>query len=105
MDGLLKEISDELREKFGENIEKIIVFGSYARGDYREQSDIDILVVVSNSASNDIESDIRRVIYSYIPKAGRLISVKVINSRIYYHMKNTNCSFIRSVEKDGIALG
>jgi uncharacterized protein len=29
----------------GEKLEKVILFGSYARGDYDEESDIDIMVI------------------------------------------------------------
>ena len=36
-------------------VNKIILFGSYARGDYRANSDIDVAVVVSkNNVSKDI---------------------------------------------------
>ena len=39
----LKNIKDELREKFG--IEQIALFGSYARGEAKDESDIDIAVI------------------------------------------------------------
>jgi len=34
-----------LQKKYGIEIDKIILFGSRARGDYREDSDWDILIV------------------------------------------------------------
>lgn len=45
---MLTEIVDIIRkeaDKMGIKVEKIILFGSRARGDYREDSDYDILVV------------------------------------------------------------
>ena len=42
------EPSRKLKEKFKDKIEEIIVFGSYARGDFNEDSDIDILIVLNN---------------------------------------------------------
>ena len=39
----LKELAERLREKYG--VRRIIVFGSYVRGDLNEGSDIDLVVV------------------------------------------------------------
>ena len=67
MSDYLFEISKKLRKKFGDNIVKIILFGSYARGDYSAESDIDLLLVVKDDSIVDIEDDIRKIIYSFIP--------------------------------------
>ncbi len=40
----LEEYIIRIKSKFSEKIEKIIVFGSYARGENLEGSDIDVLV-------------------------------------------------------------
>lgn len=45
-DPVAKEFARRLREKLGERVEEIILFGSRARGDAREDSDYDVLVVV-----------------------------------------------------------
>lgn len=43
-------------------VTKIILFGSYARGDYRKDSDIDVAVVVpKNSVSKDILNDMSKL--------------------------------------------
>jgi predicted nucleotidyltransferase len=36
---------------FGEKLEAVILFGSYARGDYDDESDIDIMIVVDMDAT------------------------------------------------------
>jgi predicted nucleotidyltransferase len=45
----LNKVTDEIRQSthglFGDRLQKIILFGSYARGDYTEESDIDIMVL------------------------------------------------------------
>jgi len=43
---LIKQIILEESKKLGVKVEKIILFGSRARGDYREDSDYDILIIV-----------------------------------------------------------
>ena len=42
---IIKETILEVAEKHGVDIDKIILFGSRARGDYREDSDYDLLVI------------------------------------------------------------
>ena len=49
---IIYRFSQELRSILGDKLTKIIVYGSYARGDFRENSDIDIMILVDMS---DIE--------------------------------------------------
>lgn len=41
-------VASSLKETLGENLVSVIVFGSAARGDLREDSDIDLLVIARN---------------------------------------------------------
>jgi len=50
------EISKNIQNEFGERLNTIILYGSYARGDYNDESDIDIMVLA------DLKDD---EIYSY----------------------------------------
>jgi len=44
---IVKLFSKEIRNILGEDFKKMIVYGSYARGNYRENSDVDIMVLTS----------------------------------------------------------
>lgn len=50
----LKLILDELIQKilpiFGSKLKRVILFGSYARGDYDEESDIDVMFLIDDEA-------------------------------------------------------
>lgn len=46
---LLQEVRKKAEELFEEKLRKIILFGSYARGDYDKESDLDIMVTVQLS--------------------------------------------------------
>ncbi len=41
----LEEFIQSIKTKHGAKIDRIILFGSYARGDYQKESDIDVLVI------------------------------------------------------------
>ncbi len=41
---LLARVRDALRAMYGDNIDRIVLFGSRARGDAREDSDYDVAV-------------------------------------------------------------
>jgi len=42
----LKELVDELKKLYGDNLSHVILYGSKARGDANSGSDIDVLVVL-----------------------------------------------------------
>ncbi len=44
----------QLLENRGINVDKIVVFGSYGRGDKREDSDIDLIIVSKNFRNKSI---------------------------------------------------
>ena len=40
---LLDQYTEILQKIYGKHLKKVILYGSYARGDYRDDSDIDIM--------------------------------------------------------------
>jgi len=46
---LLVKITDHSKELFGDKLKNVILYGSYARGDFDEESDIDVMVLVDLS--------------------------------------------------------
>ena len=45
---LLREVEQKLKAVFHEKLDRIILYGSYARGDYNDESDIDIIVLIQD---------------------------------------------------------
>ena len=46
---ILSELAAAYREVYGNDIVKILLYGSYARGDYDENSDVDIAAIVKGN--------------------------------------------------------
>jgi len=43
---LLEKYVEEIRKIYGNHLKSVILYGSYARGDFRPDSDIDIMILV-----------------------------------------------------------
>ena len=61
----IKEVILEVAEKYGIKVDKIILFGSRARGDCRDDSDWDILIVSETEVDRSTE---RKFLYECVLK-------------------------------------
>ncbi|ASJ07641.1 hypothetical protein A3L08_03960 [Thermococcus pacificus] len=85
-----------MRERFGDSIEEVILFGSYVRGDYDEESDIDVLIV------GEVDFDeLMEIVTDILLKHGELVSPIVIKPEEFKRRKD---SFIRTVLEEGKPL-
>ena len=48
---IMQGFAKDVRNLLGSTLDSVIVYGSYARGDYDENSDIDIIIVAKNIKS------------------------------------------------------
>ena len=62
---LLPQIRTALEERFGARLKQLVLFGSLARGDHTEDSDLDLLVVLEEPV--DLGRDTRAVIDAVYP--------------------------------------
>lgn len=46
INALLQQYVNKIKDIYGRHLRAVILYGSYARGDYREDSDIDIMILV-----------------------------------------------------------
>ena len=81
----------EIAKKFAkaiksDNIGQIILFGSVARGEDKEYSDIDILVV--SSKPEDIEPVLEKEVGNILIEENELVSAHVISEENFKNRKN-----------------
>ncbi len=93
---ILKDFTKRIEEYFGESLIKVLLYGSYARGDNKENSDIDIMILttLSDKEITEIENDIYDIAY---------ISVIIKNEDIFKYWLGT-LPFYNNVEKEGVVL-
>lgn len=100
---------ERVRSRFGDKILKCCIFGSKVRGDYKFDSDIDILLVVDSddwrirNEISDIAAEIDAVDIAYGPGSG--LSPVVYSRREYEKNRYFGTMFIREVEREGVCLG
>ncbi|KZX10601.1 nucleotidyltransferase domain-containing protein [Methanobrevibacter filiformis] len=84
-------------------IEKIILFGSVARGDDTEDSDIDVIIFVANERDEfKINDDVYTKVMDIVCNNMEYISAKIININHYNKYKHN--AFYSNVDKEGVIL-
>lgn len=62
---MLSDFTDIMQEAYKDSLYQILLFGSYARGEANDESDIDIIVILDKSEMN-ITSEINKIVeYSF----------------------------------------
>lgn len=93
--------SKKLMEKYGNEIIKITLFGSVARGDYTKDSDIDILVITNNKDISEIKKNARDIAYDLMLETGIYVSPKVYFIGTYAERLSGGSMFFTNIEREG----
>lgn len=105
IENILRNFSKTVENIFGGNLEQIILYGSYARGDFSDNSDIDIMVLTSLT-DNDIrklENQVYDAAYDLELAAGIPISVNIKNADQFNYWLGA-LPYYDNVKKEGKIL-
>jgi len=100
VDKFVRTTLEKHRDKMG----RIILFGSVARGEAREDSDVDVVLIV-NDDSFKMQRLISEIVVKILLETGIYISAKVLSSEEYNLLKEINSSFYRSISREGVLIG
>jgi predicted nucleotidyltransferase len=88
---------------FGADIE-VYIFGSAARGDYRADSDVDILVLLPFEPKNSVEEQIFDVAYDIELEYGLIFGV-IVYSKKYWHSQISRITpLYKNIRREGITV-
>lgn len=89
----------------GNRVKKIILYGSYARGDYNDSSDIDILVLTDYIPQEfySVLKMLSKMTYD-IEIDNDVILVPIINNIENYKLGVEEIPFYSNIEKEGVIL-
>ncbi len=101
----LKKIVDSVNTEMPDIVDQIILYGSYARGDYNNFSDIDIFILVSNKKEElgQILNLISEELFDLDIKYNVTINPVIENLQIYNDNKEYSILF-ENIEKEGVVL-
>ena len=98
---ILKEIKRYLEGKYGDKVKKVILYGSYARGEATEDSDVDVLVVVDDSLNEWDVLDYLAPLLGKFMDDGFVVTAIPVREREYNEYPS---EFFYHVKKEGIPI-
>lgn len=100
---LAERFATEARRAFPQQVERIILFGSVARGDDREDSDIDVLVLWNGDRKEGRKSLIALAVKLMLD-TGEYVSAKVLTPEAFAEGQRDPSPFLEAVLAEGKAL-
>ena len=82
---------------------KVVLFGSRARGDAREDSDWDLLILIDSQNIREKEDLFRDKIYDLELETGEIISMFVYNNKDWTS-RHKITPLYKSIKKEGVVL-
>jgi len=97
---LINQIKKHLIKMYGGKIKKVILYGSYVRGQATRDSDIDILVLVDQSLNPfEVRESLSDLLFDILLEEGELVSVIAVSEDFF---ENYNSPFMLNVKKEGL---
>jgi len=98
-------VAMKAKEIFGENLVSVILYGSYARGDYDIESDVDIMLLVNlpQIDKTDYRKKITELSSDLSLNNDLTVSIKIKDSNTFFYYKDS-IPFYNNVIKDGVTI-
>lgn len=96
---VFEEFAGEARKELGDSLKKLILYGSVARGEETEESDVDVFAVVDEKEDLEMLRDLAYKIG--VLENGVVISVQGQTEKRFRERRNH--PFIRTVREEGEA--
>ena len=99
---LLSQIKDRLQQAHGDRLTGVVLFGSAARGDLSDDSDVDLLVLLQGPVhfGQDLQTNIN-ALYPLTLQTGHPISAKPVDAKLYDEFE---CPLFRNAKTEGIRI-
>lgn len=91
------------KKQLGDSLEEIVLYGSYARGEQTDESDVDIALKLREGYSKHSYENIMDYVAVKELECGKVLSVIDIDNTKYNEWKEV-IPFYKNIEKEGIVL-
>ena len=102
---IMQDFAKSVRKILGNSLDSVIVYGSYARGDYSELSDVDVMLLVflGEEDIKKISDQISDLAFDFMMKYGVDIS-PVITNIDHFNYWVDNLPYYRNIRDEGVRL-
>ena len=103
---ITSKVVQAAKESLGNKLDKVILYGSYARGDYSEESDVDVMVLANISREDrGLErGKIRQLLNCIDLEHDVVLTINVTDTETFNRFFLVE-PFYQNVIKDGVVLG
>lgn len=99
---VIKKFKQELVERFPDKVVSVFVYGSKARGDYHEESDIDVLVIAKESDWKFADK-VREIGYALDEEIDYRLSIQVMSEKKIAYLRDKNFQFAQNIFRDAVS--
>ena len=105
LDIILQEIAGAYRSVYGDNLVKILMYGSYARGDFNADSDVDVAAIVKGERQN-LQNDLKKIwdISSNLELEYETIVSPTVIPFDEYEQYREDIPYYRNIEQEGVIV-
>ena len=100
---ILRELKRSLESFLGDQLVSMVLFGSMARGDYHDQSDMDVAVIV-HGLTRRLKGQILDEVAELELEHHMPLSVLVLSEEEFNHLKKRERRIALDIEREGISL-
>ncbi|MDO5423710.1 MAG: nucleotidyltransferase domain-containing protein [Eubacteriales bacterium] len=102
---LLNQYLAELKKLYGSHLKSVILYGSYARGDYTENSDVDLMILVdlTDEALERYSDALSELGFGYNVEHNIWMMPVVKNIDHFQHWVSAY-PFYKNVQREGVML-
>ena len=100
---VLEELKLKLTELLGDRLRKLVLYGSRARGDYDEESDIDIAIIV-RGLTRELKNQMLDLVADIEMENLTPLSTLVLSEEDFELLKRRERRIALDIEREGISL-